>query len=530
MVATYLMNSADFMVIWLGLFCIGCAPAHLNYNLKREGLVHCLRIAGVKMVLVDGESECAARFETCRETVEKELGVKPFTVDESLLEKVYSGPTDVPGDEYRDNVIGTDPTCLLYTSGTTGLPKAGKFMISRSHERGNPQTLSFDQKPGPNGDRWYCCMPLFHGTGGISLIAALTGGMSVAVGRKFSVSTFWDDIHDSQATVFVYVGEAARYLLMAPPHPRERDHWLRAMYGNGLRPDVWNKFKERFNVPEVIEFFNSTEGVLGMIVHSKNSFTATCVGQHGAIIRWALKDVYVPVPIDPETGELLRDKETGFVTRKSYEEGGEILVGVPSEAAFSGYHNNPEATAKKFERDVFKKGDLYYRSGDALRRDDDGRWFFLDRLGDTFRWKSENVSTAEVAEVFGQYPGVGEAIVYGTLVPGHDGRAGCVALRLADGYSPETFDWRAFLEYARSKLPRYAVPVFLRLVRKASITDNQKQNKAPLREEGVELDKYGSKVAGGTRDIILWAKPGENRYVRFEIEALGALRGGKISL
>jgi len=193
--------------------------------------------------------------------------------------------------------------------------------------------------------------------------------MGIAVGRKFSVSTFWDDIHDSQSTMFVYVGEAARYLLMAPAHPRERDHRLRGMYGNGLRPDVWNRFKERFNVPEVIEFFNSTEGVLAMVVHSKGPFTATCVGQHGAIIRRALNDIYVPVAIDPETGELLRDPTTGFVKRNSYNEGGEILVGVPGEEAFAGYHNNPKATAKKFERNVFKKGDLYYRSGDALRRD-----------------------------------------------------------------------------------------------------------------------------------------------------------------
>jgi acyl-CoA synthetase (AMP-forming)/AMP-acid ligase II len=373
-------------------------------------------------------------------------------------------------------------------------------------------------------------MPLFHGTGGISLMAALTGGMSIAFGRKFSVSSFWDDIHDSQATFFVYVGEAARYLLMAPPYHRERDHRLRGMYGIGLRPDVWNRFKERFNVPEVIEFFNSTEGVLGMLVHSKGPFTATCVGQHGAIIRRALHDVYVPVAIDPETGELLRDPETGFVKRNSYNDGGEILVGVPNEAAFAGYHNNPLATAKKFERDVFKKGDLYYRSGDALRRDDDGRWFFLDRLGDTFRWKSENVSTVEVAEVFGQYPGVGEAIVYGTLVPRHDGRAGCVALRLTDGVDPETFDWKALLEHARTKLPRYAVPVFLRLVREASNTDNQKQDKAPLREEGFEIDKYGSKVVGGWEDVVMWMKPGAGRYVRFGTEDLERLRCGQTML
>jgi acyl-CoA synthetase (AMP-forming)/AMP-acid ligase II len=530
MVATYLMNSADFLVIWMGLFCIGCAPAHINYNLKGDALIHCLKVASVKIFLVDEEVECRARFEEARERVEGELGIKPFIVDEALLEKVYSGSTAVPGDEYRENVIGSDPTCLLYTSGTTGLPKAGKFMVNRYHERGHPDKLPLEQKAGPDGDRWYCCMPIFHGTGGMSCIMCLTSGMSVAVGRKFSVSTFWDDIHDSQSTMFVYVGEAARYLLMAPPHPKERNHRLRGMYGNGMRPDVWNRFKERFGVAEVIEFFNSTEGVLAMSVHSKGDFSATSVGHHGAIIRRRLNDVYVPVAVDPETGDLLRDPATGFVIRNSYNEGGEVLVGVPSEEAFAGYHNNPSATAKKFVRDVFKKGDLYYRSGDALRRDNDGRWYFLDRLGDTFRWKSENVSTAEVAEVLGRYPGVGEAIVYGTLVPKHDGRAGCVALRLADGVSPETFDWKSFLQYARNKLPKYAVPVFLRLVRVSSNTDNQKQNKGPLRAEGIDIDQYGTKVVGGSDDVVLWTAPGADRYVRFTIEDLERLRAGKILL
>lgn len=392
MVATYLMNSADFLVIWLGLFVIGCAPAHLNYNLKGDALIHCLKVAGVKLVLVDEDPECKERFDDWKDRASQELGITSFVVDDTLLEKVYSGPTNDPGHKYREGVVGNSPICLLYTSGTTGLPKAGKFGTARYHERGSPDNPPFGQKAGPGGDRWYCCMPIFHGTGGISCMMCLTSGMSVAVGRKFSVSTFWDDIHDSQSTFFVYVGEAARYLLMAPPHPKERDHKLRAMYGNGMRPDVWDRFKERFGVAEVIEFFNSTEGVLGMVVHSKGPFTSATVGHHGALIRGLLRNTYVPVAVDAETGDLVRDPKTGFVKRNSYNEGGEILVGVEGEEAFAGYHNNPSATAKKFVRDVFKKGDLYYRSGDALRRDDDGRWWFLDRLGDTFRWKSENVS------------------------------------------------------------------------------------------------------------------------------------------
>ncbi|KAF1998842.1 acetyl-CoA synthetase-like protein [Amniculicola lignicola CBS 123094] len=531
MVATYLMNSADFLVIWLGLWCIGCAPAMPNYNLKGESLMHCLRVSGANIVLVDGDVECKERFEGIRSEAEKELGIAVLVVDDRLVGEVMKKPTNAPGDEYRAGVTASSPTCLLYTSGTTGLPKAGMFTVGRLHERGNPESLAFDQKPGPNGDRWYCCMPIFHGTGGMSCLIALTSGLSVAVGRKFSVSTFWNDIHDSDSTIFVYVGEAARYLLMAPPHPYEKDHpRLRAMYGNGMRPDVWPRFKERFNVPEVIEFFNSTEGVFALVVHNKGPFTDSCVGQHGLILRQALKNTYIPVGVDAETGAIIRNPDTGLAERKPYIEGGEMLVNIPAESAFSGYYNNPSATAKKFERNVFKKGDLFYRSGDALRRDDDGRWFFVDRLGDTYRWKSENVSTAEVAEVLGNYPGITEANVYGVLVPRHDGRAGCVALRFSDGVNAETFDFASLLAYARDKLPKYAVPIFVRLAHESSTTDNNKQNKAPLREEGIELGKYGSRMVEGKDDIVLWVRPGSDRYERFDLSSLGALRSGKVVL
>ena len=539
MVGTYLMNSADFLVIWLGLWCIGCAPAMLNYNLKGESLIHCLKVSDVRLVLVDSDPDCRARFDGVKDEIESSLGVRSVCVDEALLRDISSSKIQVPDDEYRSKVDGPSPSCLLYTSGTTGLPKAGVFHMQRFHERGNPTDLPFDQQPGPDGDRWYCCMPLFHGTGGMACMSTLTGGMSVAVGRKFSVRTFWNDIHDSSSTIFVYVGETARYLLMAPTHPLERDHpRLRAMFGNGMRPDVWTRFQTRFSVPEVIEFFNSTEGVLRNVIHSKGPFTANCVGQFGLLLRTIYSKIYIPVPIDPETGSILRDPKTGFVKRNSYTEGGEILVNVPAESAFAGYYNNPSATAKKFERNVFKKGDLYYRSGDALRRDGDGRWFFLDRLGDTYRWKSENVSTAEVAEVLGAYPGISEAIVYGVLVPNHDGRAGCAALRFAEGVDPETFDWGKFLAYARSKLPRYGVPVFVRLLvggrgegeRNGERTHNNKQNKAPLREEGIELERYGERVEGGEGDRVLWVGMGGEGYTEFTKEGLDRVRRGEARL
>jgi acyl-CoA synthetase (AMP-forming)/AMP-acid ligase II len=298
-------------------------------------------------------------------------------------------------------------------------------------------------------DRWYNCMPLYHGTGGVNAMSQFMEGTTLCIGKKFSTSKFWSDIRDSRATWFVYVGETARYLLAAPPSPLDKAHNVRGMHGNGLRPDVWIKFRERFGVPEVFEFFNSTEGVFGLAVHAKGDFLATSVGHHGMLMRFFTRNVYVPVRIDQATGDIVRDPETGFAYREPFEKGGEIIVAAPGNQAageaFPGYYKNPEATAKKYVTDVFKKGDRWYRTGDALRRTNDGLWFFMDRLGDTFRWKGENVSTAEVAEVLGKFPGIVEANVYGVSLPNHDGRAGCAAIFI-DPKERNRFDFAGLLQ------------------------------------------------------------------------------------
>ena len=354
-------------------------------------------------------------------------------------------------------------------------------------------------------------MPLYHGTGLITSSAALYTGVGVAIAPRFSVSRFWPDVYESGSTLFIYVGETARYLLAAPPNPLERSHQLRCVYGNGLRPDVWQKFQERFNIPEIAEFFNSSEGVFALVVWAKNNYLRACVGHHGLIFRKLLQNVYIPVLIDHDTGDIWRDPKTGFAKRTSYHEGGEIIVAVPNREAFGGYWNNPEATNKRFATDVFKKGDLYYRSGDALRRESDGHWYFLDRLGDTFRWKSENVSTAEVAEALGRYPGIAEANVFGVTVPGHEGRAGCAAIDAA-----QDLDYADLLRYAQAELPRYAVPVFLRIVKSSSHIHNHKQNKVGLRKEGVDPAKVGTEEKDGMGDVFLWWRPGTSKYVPFE--------------
>ena len=283
---------------------------------------------------------------------------------------------------------------------------------------------------------------------------------------------------------------------------------------------------------EVAEFFNRSEGMLSLFVWNKGDYTAECVGHHGGLLRWYMKDTYIPVQIDYETNDIVRDPKTGWAKRNSYKEGGEILVRVPSESAFPGYYKNPEATKKKFIRDVFRKGDLFYRTGDALRRTGDGRWFFMDRLGDTYRWKSENVSTAEVAETIGKYPGVFEANVYGVRVPGHEGRAGCAALTL----SPEArtnFDWKAFAAFANQQLPRYAVPVFVRVLTGevgSAASHNNKQDKVKLRAEGIDPVLKGTKVLDGKDDEIYWKPPAADRYERFEEKVWEELVGERAKL
>ena len=495
-------------------------------------------------MFLDDDAACQARVDGSRRAIEYS-GTKISVLDGRLKQEIASKPPSVPGDEFRRGVRPEFPLCLLYTryrqqtfpplnmtdpfkSGTTGLPKGCAFTTERTLLLGAHLDPFFDGKPGPGGDRWYICMPLYHGTGAISAINILLGGLSLAIGKRFSVSGFWNDIHDSRSTFFIYVGETARYLLNAPPHQYERDHSLRGCYGNGHRPEIWEKFRARFNIPEIAEFYSSSEGMFSTVVWDKGSgYLSACVGHHGLILRRMYREIYVPVKID-ETGDIWRSPETAFAKRVLYQDGGEIIVRISSEQDFQGYWKARDSTQKKFIRDVFTKGDLYYRTGDVLRRDSQGRWYFMDRLGDTFRWKSENVSTAEVATVLGKFPGVAEANVYGVLVPGHEGRAGCAALQLSAGR--EAFDYDALLKSARAQLPRYAVPVFIRKVETSTHIHNFKQNKVPLRNEGIDLDKIGTEVPEGKNDRFLWIPPRENRYVEFTKEDWNKLLAGTARL
>lgn len=520
----YMKNSPDFIMLWFASICIGAYPALLNYNLEASSLLHCLEICESKLLLVSSDEDCQARVGRGQDAIIG-MGIKTVRVDPILKSEVASMSYDVPNDTYREHVTGETPFCMMYTrqvflfqkeadgqSGTTGTPKAcllslRKILMSGVHIE--PPYGSV-----PERHYWYNPMPLYHGTGGITCFGTLLSGVGIALAPKFSVSQFWPDIHDSEATHFVYVGETARYLLNAPPHPLERAHKLICAYGNGMRPNVWSRFQERFNLPEVVEFFSSTEAMFGLVNWSRGPYQVGCVGRHG-LIRWILfHNAYIPVKVDHNTGDIWRDPITGFAQRVPYEEGGEILVTIPNKEAFQGYRKSPEATEKKLCIDVFKKGDLFYRTGDALRRNSDGLWYFLDRLGDTFWWKSENVSTAEVSEVLGRFSGILEANVYGVDLPNHDGRAGCAAVQLNPDLAA-SFDYQALVKHLSTNLPKYAVPVFLRTVGTGSHMDNHKQSKVPLKKEGVNPTLAGTEVPGGDQDNFLWLLPKSDTYVPF---------------
>lgn len=443
LVAFFMANSPDFVFAWMGLLAIGAAPALINHNLTKQALLHCLGISGTKLVLADGAPQLLERLDAVREELAAN-GVRIVKLTD-VKSEINSIKGERPPDELREDVRPDSPWGLFYTSGTTGLPKACILPTAASFNYGVSRDCGFSYVQGDD-QRYYDCMPLYHGTGGISGMTQLLTGHTLCIAPKFSASGFWEDIRDSRATWFVYVGETLRYLLASPPSPRDKEHNVRGIYGNGLRPDVWKAFRDRFGIEIIHEFFNSTEGIMPLDNPARGDFRAHAVGHHGLLQRWRFRNVFVPVEIDVDTGDIARDPKTGFARRVPYSVGGEILVTQPPTItpAFPGYWKNEEATAKKYVRDVFRKGDLYYRTGDALRRDDDGRWFFMDRLGDTFRWKGENVSTAEVSEVLGRYPGVGEATVYGVSLPNHDGKAGMAAIYIDPAV--KNFDYNGLLK------------------------------------------------------------------------------------
>lgn len=379
-------------------------------------------------------------------------------------------------------------------------------------------------------------MPLYHSSGAILCFSnALLVGATVALGAKFSTRTFWREVRQHNATIIQYVGETLRYLLAAPSEidPKtgqsmDKQHRVRVALGNGLRPDVWNRFKERFGVEYIAEFYGATEGSFATWNLSRNDFGMGAVGRNGWLYSVLVGTGTAIVQVDFSADLPLRDPKTGLCKAAKPGEPGEFLFRLPEkdlERRFQGYYGDRAATNKKVLRDVFRKGDAWFRTGDVMRWDSEGRLYFHDRIGDTFRWKSENVSTAEVSQVLGLHPAVHEANVYGVQLPHHDGRAGCVALIFNEGFSNGTKDevLNSLAEHVHKGLPKYAAPIFLRITRRGKMqtTGTNKQQKHDLRTEGVDPDKLGS-------DKVFWLQKG--KYVPFTKEDWNMLNAGRVKL
>ena len=374
-------------------------------------------------------------------------------------------------------------------------------------------------------------MPLYHSAASIlGLCTTLNAGAALSLSHRFSPRTFWSEVNANNATIIQYVGETLRYLLTAPPSPQERNHDVRIAFGNGLRPDVWNKAKDRFGIDTIAEFYAATEGIGGSWNVSRNDFNAGAIGQAGALIRTLFRGATELVELDVATEQPVRDPKTGLCKIVATGQPGEMVAKMDEKNikdSFQGYFKNEGATQKKILRDVKKKGDAYFRSGDLLRVNEDGLRYFVDRIGDTFRWKSENVATSEVAEVMGAHPHVVEANVYGVLLPGHDGRAGCAAIVMDGDASrrPDEALLGGLAEHVRANLAPYAQPLFLRFTPTLEQTGTQKTVKHALREEGVDPSKVG---ASAPSDRLYWLTKG--KYVPFAEKEWRALNGASVRL
>jgi fatty-acyl-CoA synthase len=467
-VALLMLNRPEFVATWLGLAKVGIVTALINTNLTGEPLRHSIGVSEAKHLIVD--HELVEPWHNAREhdSVTEWVWGDGGGYDDALTHQ----PTVAPDASIREGMDNTAPLFYIYTSGTTGLPKAARFSHSKflSVANGSAGLIELN-----NHDRMYITLPLYHTAGGVMAVGnSLLGGSTAIITRRFSTSRFWDECVEHGATAFQYIGELCRYLANSPSHPLERGHQLRVCVGNGLRPDVWPTFQERFKIPRIVEFYGATEGTASLFNLDNR------VGSIGRMRPGLAKRLGIHlVEYDVEADEVARDTN-GHVIPVGFNEPGEAITRISNLTPFEGY-SDEEASEKKVLRGAFKDGDAYFRTGDLLSQDEDGYYFFVDRIGDTFRWKGENVSTAEVAGVLGGCTGVLEANVYGVEVPGADGRAGMATLVVDD-----TFDIEQTRLHVAANLAAYARPIFLRIQSEVEITATFKHRKKDAVAEGFD--------------------------------------------
>jgi fatty-acyl-CoA synthase len=514
-VGLVMTNRPEYFALWVGVTMAGGVVALLNTNLAGQSLAHCINVVQPKHLIVS--SELAGSVEEIEFSLAGSPAIWIHGADHASfrrLDSVLRGTSAIGlAEAERPDLTVDDLALYIYTSGTTGLPKAARV----SHARVLQWAYWFAGMVGIQAsDRMYNCLPMYHSIGGVlvpgSVIAA---GASVVIRSSFSVSQFWDDVVRWDCTMFQYIGEFCRYLLHSAPKEVEAEHRIRVACGNGMAADVWTAFQERFKVPQILEFYASTEGGLSLF---------NVEGKPGAIGRVPpyLAHRFSPtlVKVDPETGEPARNAD-GFCLECEVNEPGEALARAQVESSqtggrYEGYTDS-DATERKLLRHAFKQGDAWVRSGDLMRKDEQGFFYFVDRLGDTFRWKGENVATTEVAEILRSFPGVRHAVVYGVKVAGMEGRIGMATLTCDDN-----LDLDGFRAHVAGALPSYARPAFLRLQNDCSTTETFKYSKTKLVKEGFNPDL--------TQDAIYFDNPETQALHALDRALYGRIQAGEFRL
>ncbi|PBP26292.1 AMP-binding enzyme [Diplocarpon rosae] len=522
-VAINFMNSEKFIFLWMGLWAIGAKPAFINYNLSGKSLAHCVKISKARLIIID--PEVAGNV---GQVVRDEVADVHFEVFTSELEARIASIDGIrePDAARTDDKI-QNMAIVIFTSGTTGLPKGAIVSWSKITVGAGltPGWMSFTKN-----DTFYTSMPLYHASASILGFCTCIGvGATFSLGKKFSTKSFWPEVRATNATCIQYVGETCRYLLSAPPEldsvtgeNLDRKNNVRVAFGNGLRPDIWNRFKDRFGIEAIAEFYTATESASASWNYSRNDFSRGAVGRVGTLGNLLLGSSATCILLDVVTEQPLRSQHTGLCLRVPKGEPGELLYKLdPADITrnFQGYFGNTGSTESKVLRDVLVSGDAWFRTGDMIVLTADGLTFFSDRIGDTFRWKAENVSTNEVSEALGTHPVVAEANVYGVELPHHDGRTGCGAIVLTG--EPSEAVMRDLARHVRERLPRFAVPLFLRVQKSMEVTGTNKQQKHVVRGQGVDPAKVGA-------DELWWLRDGA--YVRFREGDWKELKGGRVKL
>ncbi|OOV96277.1 long-chain-acyl-CoA synthetase [Pseudomonas sp. MF4836] len=513
-VAIFIENRPELLVAVLAVAKLGGICAMLNTAQTQGVLAHSLNLVKPAAIVVGGE--LVAAYSAVRPQLaidaqrtwfvaDQQTFVDPGEAPEGYI-NLISASADSPSSNppSTQQIYLDDPCFYIYTSGTTGLPKAGIFKHGRwMRTSASFGTIALNMQP---EDVVYCTLPLYHATGlCVCWGSAIVGASGFAIRRKFSASRFWDDVRQFNATTLGYVGELCRYLIDQPPSARDRDNPVLKMIGNGLRPGVWAEFKQRFGVGHICELYAASDGNIGFtnVLNFNNTIGFS-------LASWAL------VEYAHDTGEPIRNS-AGFMQKVAKGGQGLLLAKIDDKAPLDGY-TEPEKNRKVTLCDVFEKGDRYFNTGDLLRDIGFGHAQFVDRLGDTYRWKGENVSTTEVENIFLQHPHIAEAVAYGVQVHNTNGRAGMAAITPAESLA--TLDFRDLLQFAREQMPAYAVPLFLRVKVKMETTGTFKYQKTRLKEEAFDPAKTGDDP------IYAWL-PGSDTYVQVTEQTVLDIQSGK---